>query len=567
MSSEASAIAEIEERLRDLVDALREAGAKDLANDLWRYTRDFTSPQRVRKSVNDLRQQLEDWRANPSDFVDTPKVTFAANRLEDLCRDGLASGVIVAAPLTVAAHARRKATIALATLLISGFVLAVPVALIAAGIDITDLGAERKSDMVRLPRGEEASANVSVLVEAELPLSVIGLELEPLGGCKAPLPRDATCGEATPRLWPEGRLKTYEIKLRHQAYGLLFSIADAEVLDGKFGKARVLLAATDETPEGRYEVPLTGAYLGYTPQRCEIAQRLTASCPDPRIGKGERHAGLPVPIIVVEVTPGDPARRVGEKRLAEAEAEEARRKAEERAGQIAEAMTEIRAVVAETEKLLGRKRWQEARPRIQKLQALFAPLDGLVLTQEDLDLIPVEVGEIRTRFEAMQDRLLAFENRIFEQTFLAVIDEKNRHVAEERILQRIASQFAVTPEYVEEVYTGRAEEIQKRMAARDQAHLDQVKAHQQALEQRCGTLPKDGWRSVNEYLGKLPLASNVELVLGECLTPRLTEDDCWILRCTYKLKVEVSVERPKVITKREANFFLVHGRITRHRDG
>jgi hypothetical protein len=48
------------------------------------------------------------------------------------------------------------------------------------------------------------------------------------------------------------------------------------------------------------------------------------------------------------------------------------------------------------------------------------------------------------------------------------------------------------------------------------------------------------------------------------MTPRLTEHDCWELRCDYRRKVEVAVERPKVVTKHEATFYLMQNRVIRH---
>src|SRR5438552_8032700 len=108
------AIDEIEDRLADLIEALREAGAPEIAAMLERHARDFTVPTRVRRSVNAIRAQLEAWRADASELPDSPKVMLAANRLEDECRGALAAGVVVAAAPTLAAQSRRKPAIALA---------------------------------------------------------------------------------------------------------------------------------------------------------------------------------------------------------------------------------------------------------------------------------------------------------------------------------------------------------------------------------------------------------------------------------------------------------------------
>ena len=57
----------------------------------------------------------------------------------------------------------------------------------------------------------------------------------------------------------------------------------------------------------------------------------------------------------------------------------------------------------------------------------------------------------------------------------------------------------------------------------------------------------------------------IDISLGECLTPRLTENACWELQCDYQRKEEVAIERPKVVTKHQITVYLVHGRVTGHR--
>ena len=75
----AGAIAEIEDRLQDLIEALREIGAHDIAVMLERHARDFTIPERVRNAVNAISSQLERWREDPLELPQSPKVTHAAN--------------------------------------------------------------------------------------------------------------------------------------------------------------------------------------------------------------------------------------------------------------------------------------------------------------------------------------------------------------------------------------------------------------------------------------------------------------------------------------------------------
>src|SRR5262245_21420278 len=133
------AIDEIEDRLEDLAAALREVGAEQLAHDFERHAEDFTQPTRVRRSVEALRARVESYRQSGSELPDSPKVMLAANRLEDVCRDALKAGVIVAAPLPLAVQSRRKLAIAFGALLVGGVLLLIPIVLVRAGVDFNDL--------------------------------------------------------------------------------------------------------------------------------------------------------------------------------------------------------------------------------------------------------------------------------------------------------------------------------------------------------------------------------------------------------------------------------------------
>jgi hypothetical protein len=170
---------------------------------------------------------------------------------------------------------------------------------------------------------------------------------------------------------------------------------------------------------------------------------------------------------------------------------------------------------------------------------------------------------VRARYDALHEQLETFERRIFDQTFALVTADANRLVPEERLLERIAHQFRVPAAYVQEIYTDNADEIQKRLDARTQARLDAIKAEQEARERRCGPLPTRAWDTVNRYVRDRLGESRVEIVLGECMTPRLSERDCWELRCDYQRKVEVAVERPKVVTQHSAAFFIRNDQVTR----
>jgi len=558
-----SAIDEIEERLQDLSEALRQGGYHDLAQRFEQHALDFTDQARVRRAVNAIATQLEGWRLDPKQAPESAKVSVAGNRLEDACRQALTSGVIAAAPPSVGARVRRKLAIALFAALVGALLLLIPTLLIHFGIDFSDLRHERTLPVVKLPRGEELDLQVQMLQVALEPRAVSAVRIGPRGACAEPFADGSSCNQVDARLWSPGRLETFELKLPRQAYGLLFAFDRVQLPAAAVGEGRLWLAATDDTPEGRYELRLDGAYEGYTPQKCELLARVQNACPQPRTGKGERHARLPLPMLVVEVVRGDPARRLGEKRLAEAEAAERKRKGEERAQQIESVLGEIQGAIKDTEKLFARKRWEEARQRLQKLNQLFEPLDELMRGASDA--VPTDLSQARARLDTMQDQLQTFEARVFEQAFEAVTSESNRKVPEDRLLARVASQNRISPEYVAEVYTGRADEIQRRLDARAQAHVDALKAEQAARERRCGALPKGAWAEINQYARHALAQPHVELVLGECMTPRLTERDCWEIRCDYERREEIAVERPRVVTKHAANFYVVQQRVTGHR--
>lgn len=559
-----TAISEIEERLQDLVDALRQAGRPDLARMLERHHHDFTSVALVRRSVSEIQRQLQRWREPGSELPDTAKVQFAANRLEDACNGALGAGVIGAARPSIGAQARRKIGVVLVTLLGAAVVLLIAIALVSSGIELDQLGKEVYTEKAELTRGSEIEVRLTARSDALIPSATSAVSFEPLPGCQRPHGLDMSCAEVQPRERNGERFTTWELKLPNQAYGLFFSIHSTELFAGKLGAAQVSIWATDETPEGSYEIPLRASYRGYTPLRCELFDRLTKNCPTPRVGPEERHNGVPVWPLVVRVVPPDPAQVAAAAHAAAEQAAETQRKAAERTAEIESALTEIQRELKETEALAKRRKWEDARVRLEKLGELFAPLDAPVLAGEAPGVLPPEVGKVRARYEVLHEKLQAFETEVFEATYADVTKDSNKTVAEDQLIERIAKRFKLTPEYVESIYTDRTEEIQKRVEARARAHLDKVKAEQLAREQRCGTLPTGAYKAVEAYVKQTLTAPQVEIALGECMTPRLTEKECWEMQCDYQRKEEVAIERPKVVSKHQITVHLVHGRVTGH---
>lgn len=560
-----TAIADIEERLQDLIDALRQAGRPDLGRMLERYAHDFTSVALVRRSVSEIQRQLQRWRAPGSELPDTAKVQFAANRLEDACNEALGAGVIGAARPSIGAKTRRTLGVVLVTLLGAAVLLLIAIALVSSGIELDQLGKEVYTEKAELTRGGELELRITARADALIPGVTTAVSFEPLPGCRRPHGPDVSCVEVEGRERNGKRVPSYELKLPNQAYGLFFAIVSTELVAGKLGAAQLALWTTEETPDGTYEIPLHASYRGYTPLRCELFDRLMKTCPAPRIGAQERHNGVPVSPLVVRVLPPDPAQVAAAAQAAAEQVAETQRKAKDRAAEIESALAEIQLEVKETEALAKRRKWEEARLRLGKLGELFAPLDAPALAGEAPGALPPEVGKVRARYEVLHEKLQAFEAEVFEATFTEVTAASNKDVDEEKILERIAKRFKTQPDYVQSIYTDRTEEIQRRIEDRARAHLDKVKAEQQAREQRCGALPTGTYKAVEAYIKQTLSAPHVELALGECMTPRLTESACWEMQCDYQRKEEIAVERPKVVSKHQITVHLVHGRVTGHR--
>ncbi len=558
---EPARIEEIQERVRDFVQALRKAQAPAIVKLIESYTRGFTDATQVRRSVTALAKHLEHCREHPDELPDMPIVHIAANRLEDVCKDALRAGVIFAARPTLVARSGRKLAVVAGALAVGAAILAAPVILTALGVDFADLHLARETGKIELPQGDQASVAVSVLVEAAEPAAVRGVEIFPRDHCSHELRGGGSCKSVDARYWVDGKLPTFELRLPKQAYGLLFAVADPELI-GRVGKSTVLVAATEDTPEGIYRIPLEGAFLGYQPARCGILERIKETCIPRRVGPDARHEDMPVPTVVVEVVRGDPTRTVGEKRRKQAMATEQKRKAEERASQIAGALSKIKAVMDDTAKTLRKKRFEEARGRIDKLTLLFAPLDALAAEDALVDAVPVEVEEVRARFEDMRSELRAFEDRAFDQAFKMLAAKENKDRSEAELMGGVASRMHISRQYMEAIYTMHADEIEKRMDQAEKARLAHVRAAKAALEQRCGPLPTDTWKNVESYLRASFRRSKV--VLSECLTPRLSDADCWSVTCDFKDILPTGETEPDIVTAHKWTFLLRNERIVRH---
>ena len=131
-------------------------------------------------------------------------------------------------------------------------------------------------------------------------------------------------------------------------------------------------------------------------------------------------------------------------------------------------------------------------------------------------------------------------------------------------MRRVARKEKITPEYLEEIYTDRPEEIESRLKAMSDKHLADKRAVETQLRARCGELEGGGWAAISKYLAAKLNNDHVETRLGECLSPRLT-DACWHVSCSYKKRVTVSELHPSQTREFRANFHLREGKVLGHR--
>lgn len=558
---ESTRIEEIKERVRDFTKALRKGGAADIASRIDDYAAGFTDITQVRRSVASIKQQLEHWRDVPGELPDMPVVHVAANRLEDVCTEALRAGVIVPARPSLYTQGRRKLTVVVTALAIGGLVFFVPIVLTMLGVDLNDTHITRELPPLKVLQGDEATKTVSVLTEALEPAVTRGVEVYIAGRCRDPLSGGTTCKAVEAHEFDAGSLPTFEILLKDQAYGVLVAVTDMQVI-GRVGTAKIVVEATEDTPPGTYRIPLSAAFIGYTPEHCTPIERMRDKCVRRAVGDDARHDGLDVPTVVVQVQRGDPSRKSSDEQKRAEELARKKQQAEERAEQIKSAVTQIKAVLDDTQAILRKKRYEEVRERVDKLNQLFSPLDNLTIEEGEAEALPVAVAKLRARFESQRDELKAFEERTFEQAFPLLTAAENQGRTEESLLAEVAKRAHVSTEYVSSIYTAHAEQIEKRLEEAKQARLDADRKAREALEQRCGSMPTGTWKSVDTYLKGI--VKDARVSTGECLTPRVDGEHCWTINCDFKLTVPSKDLRPDKVVSYTRTFLLDKGRVSGH---
>ena len=559
---EPARIDEVEERVRDFTRALRQAGAENIAKRIEGYAAGFIDHTQVRRSIDAIKQQLQDFRACPGELPDLPLVQVTANRLEDVCRDALRAGVIEPARPSLRAASKRKLRLILTTLAAAGIAASIPLVVTMFGFDLDDLPAPRKLPELELAQGDELSIGVNALLPSAAPEATRGVEFYVFGHCARDLPQGASCRAIGPRAFASEKQPAYEVMRENQVYGVFVAFEKPRLI-GAVGSAKVWIAASPETPQGRYELPLQASFSGYAPEQCDLWQRLTRRCVALQKGPHLRHEDIPVPSVIVQVVPPDPNQpSQAEQRRAREEAIR-RERAAERAQLIAGAVVEIKAALDDTERMLRRKRYEAARLRLDKLAQLFAPLDAAIAEGDEGAPLPAEVSDLRMRFEIERRELKEFGDRAFDTAFAA---RSRSSVAvdgdDEALLAETAKKLGISREYMDAIYADHAEQLEARLAEREEARQAQQRAAAVAIVERCGELPKTAFREVRAYLEAMARSVKVRTRLQECFTPRLHERRCWRVVCRFEEVVQVPVADK--ITGHSWTFTLQKGRVVDH---
>lgn len=524
--AEPTGIEDVRERARDFTRALRKAGAEDVAARIDGYASGFVDGAQVRRSVDAIHQQLRYFRAYPEELPDLPVVQIAANRLEDACKAALRAGVIVPARLSLRAQGKRKLSLMLITALIGCVVLGLPLALALAGVDLQDLPRKRELPGLQLKKGSYRQVTVHVLSPALLPAATTGVELMLPVECPGELGRGISCTHAGKRSFGSRELPSYEVMLPDQAYGLFVGFADAQLL-GDVGRGEVLLSAGPQTPEGHYVLPLTAAFLGYSPARCNLLLELSGACTREQRGARARHEGLPVPTLHVQVVAAGPE----PERVAAKQAEQLR--VEQRAAQLASAVQQIGKLLDDTQLQLRQRRFDLVQQRVDELGKLFEPLDALAVAGAEAEPLPAEVVNQRARFEQAQRALHAFRERAFEAAYRALTGPRATGTSDEQLFGAVAHRLGISGELLAQIYTEHADVLAQRAARAQELEANRRASQQAAVVARCGPLPRSAWRVVHDYLLTQAGHRGVRVRLNECLTPRLSEASCWSVVCDF----------------------------------
>jgi hypothetical protein len=559
---EPAGIEEVRQRARDFSKALREAGADDIAERMERHVSGFVDATTVRRSVEAIRQQLRHFRAYPEELPEQPVVHIAANRLEDACKDVLRDAAIAPARMSLRAQGKRKLHLMVVTLCVAALLFGVPLALAMSGVDFDDLRKVRELKTFTLPKNSVKTQYVNVLEESLDVAHTTAVDFYIAGRCPARLAGGLSCRDSGERPFGSIKLPAFEVMLPGEAYGIQVAFTEARLL-GAVGVGHILVSAAPETPEGLYVVPLQAAFVGYTPERCNLLLQVMSKCTAGALGAQAQDADKPVASLRVQVTKEVIRSReeiVEEQRLTQ------QRAITQRVQNITAMLGAVRGALDDTEKQIKKKRFEAARERLDELAKLFEPLDALVVATADDESLPDDVLKLRARFEQSTQKQTTFEDHAFDVVYAALNKPRAAADDDDKVIARTAKQLSITAPFLERIYAEHAEQIEQRIAhAQDAEKQAEQKAHE-ALMRRCGTLPKSAYQEVQAFLTARSRHFGFRLRMRECLTPRLSPENCWSVVCDFD-DLRARPDTPDDdVQPHSWTFELRNGRVVRHRE-
>jgi hypothetical protein len=566
-------IADVAERAKDLMTSLRKEGRSDLAAIVKKHVRLFKVPDEVRRSVTDLQKLLEQWRENPEDLPDNLQVRFEAEQLEDTCRLVLGIGTgdsaketIKALPLTIIDRIVWLVRLVALALAIGGSVFGLPILAAEMGIDWIGHKWRYETPTVWAAQGKEVRVEVNILARAQLPDSTGLVEVYPVDRCRDSVHWDILafkrwfCKLSDRQLADDGS-PTYEMLEKGGLHGVLFAISNSE-MTGSVGHAVVQVFPTEATPPGVYKIPLQGSYRGYRPGECSGFGPLR-SCGKAVADENGEHGGLRVPTVVVRVTTTSKVaeggfrtpmetKEIEEKRRA---AEEAEAKLRQREQELAARIKEAVESVAEIQAAFAAGKWVAGRDRINELSTLHGELNAKSKQQRHPADYKDDLVELRHRLEKQREALKEFEKRVYLATFRALhVDKMSSARA---AVNAVAVQFGIPVDYVKRLYDDRIGETKMRLKQLAEERLARDHAAWQAAKDRCGPSPSRPAEEIERYLRAVLRDPNASV--GECLSPRLTDQDCWMVMCAFTAE-----DRSGIPARFRWRFFMEGGRVKNH---
>jgi hypothetical protein len=438
----------------------------------------------------------------------------------------------------------------------------VPLALAISGVDFTDLPKQRVLPVLVVPKGSVKEIQVSVLEESSEPAHTSAVQLYVAGRCPARMPSGMSCRESGERAFGSLKLPAYELMLPDEAYGIQLAFSDMRLL-GAVGLGSVIVSAMPETPEGEYIVPLEAAFVGYTPEHCNLLLQLRSRCTLHAQGPGALHDARPVASVRVQVTK-EVVRSHDEVQAEEHAAQQ--RAITQRVQGITAMLGRLREALDDAELHMKKKRFEAARTRLDELAKLFEPLDALVVASADDEGLPDDVLQLRARFEQSTLKQMRFEDHAFDLVYAALAKARGGANVDEKVFARVAVQLGVGVPFLERIYSEHAEQLEQRIArAHDAEKMAEQHAHDAVLR-RCGPLPKTSFQEVQAFLSARARHLGSRLRMSECLTPRLSPESCWSVVCDFDEIRSVPNKVEDELRSHSWTFEMRHGRVYHYRE-